>query len=323
MATSSVLRGLLAGVVALTVLVGAAMAQETTGETTTDIPPDVDMALLAVVAALRHAPDTAPPQVDFAPGVAAALAEDGFSYQGFQLADVQDLAVEGIDTPSGQVRRLTGGMLFVDGVQRRAVAAFAVDYRPAAGDGILVVDGATDVVAPAEPRIALYLLPVSAVPEDATSVAPDQLRLMDWLSPAALCFGSEDPGLSETAKAMTDEFALIPGQTSEDGRLTVSTARCLGSCGLAPVAVFMDRLPKEALAFFAVTGGPGEDRSRPPTQVVDYGGWRMLMAHDALDAGLGPNARLEVLVQPTLGGKPSGAARAVLDWRLADFLPRR
>lgn len=44
-------------------------------------------------------------------------------------------------------------------------------------------------------------------------------------------------GADDIVRAMTDAFALIPGQTSEDGRLTVSTARCLGSCGLAPVAV--------------------------------------------------------------------------------------
>ena len=44
-------------------------------------------------------------------------------------------------------------------------------------------------------------------------------------------------GADDIVRAMTDAFALIPGETSADGRLTVSTARCLGSCGLAPVTV--------------------------------------------------------------------------------------
>ena len=44
-------------------------------------------------------------------------------------------------------------------------------------------------------------------------------------------------GADDIVRALTDEFGVIAGTTSEDGRLTVSTARCLGSCGLAPVTV--------------------------------------------------------------------------------------
>lgn len=32
-------------------------------------------------------------------------------------------------------------------------------------------------------------------------------------------------------------FGVEPGQTTEDGKLSLATARCLGSCGLAPVLV--------------------------------------------------------------------------------------
>jgi bidirectional [NiFe] hydrogenase diaphorase subunit len=32
-------------------------------------------------------------------------------------------------------------------------------------------------------------------------------------------------------------FGLEPGQTTPDGKLSLATARCLGSCGLAPVLV--------------------------------------------------------------------------------------
>lgn len=44
-------------------------------------------------------------------------------------------------------------------------------------------------------------------------------------------------GADDIVRALTDEFHMLPGETSADGRLTMSTARCLGSCGLAPVTV--------------------------------------------------------------------------------------
>lgn len=39
-------------------------------------------------------------------------------------------------------------------------------------------------------------------------------------------------------EAITEKYGAEPGQTTEDGELSLLTARCLGSCGLAPVAVF-------------------------------------------------------------------------------------
>jgi bidirectional [NiFe] hydrogenase diaphorase subunit len=38
-------------------------------------------------------------------------------------------------------------------------------------------------------------------------------------------------------RAIDAELGLQAGQTTPDGRLSLLTARCLGSCGLAPVAV--------------------------------------------------------------------------------------
>lgn len=49
-------------------------------------------------------------------------------------------------------------------------------------------------------------------------------------------------GSDDIVHAVTAAFGLIPGETSGDGRLTVSTARCLGSCGLAPVVVVDGRV---------------------------------------------------------------------------------
>jgi bidirectional [NiFe] hydrogenase diaphorase subunit len=48
------------------------------------------------------------------------------------------------------------------------------------------------------------------------------------------CHIKDSPGL---LRALQDELAISPGQTTADGQLSLLTARCLGVCGLAPVAV--------------------------------------------------------------------------------------
>jgi bidirectional [NiFe] hydrogenase diaphorase subunit len=54
-----------------------------------------------------------------------------------------------------------------------------------------------------------------------------------------VCTGTACYIQSSTAllRAIDAEFGLQAGQTTPDGRLSLLTARCLGSCGLAPVAV--------------------------------------------------------------------------------------
>ena len=42
---------------------------------------------------------------------------------------------------------------------------------------------------------------------------------------------------AEIVTALQAEFGIEPGETTADGSLSVATARCLGSCGLAPVLV--------------------------------------------------------------------------------------
>ena len=42
---------------------------------------------------------------------------------------------------------------------------------------------------------------------------------------------------AEILAALTTEFQLEPGHTTSDGKLSLATARCLGSCGLAPAVV--------------------------------------------------------------------------------------
>ena len=58
-----------------------------------------------------------------------------------------------------------------------------------------------------------------------------------------------DEGGTNGAKAIDEHFHVQDGETSEDGELSVLTARCLGACGLAP-AVILDgeTIPKAAPA---------------------------------------------------------------------------
>jgi bidirectional [NiFe] hydrogenase diaphorase subunit len=47
-------------------------------------------------------------------------------------------------------------------------------------------------------------------------------------------------GAPQLLELMEREYQLKPGETTADGALSLLTARCVGSCGLAPVAV-LDR----------------------------------------------------------------------------------
>ena len=44
-------------------------------------------------------------------------------------------------------------------------------------------------------------------------------------------------GADQIVQTIADEFNIQSGETTENGRLSLTTARCIGSCGLAPVAV--------------------------------------------------------------------------------------
>lgn len=44
-------------------------------------------------------------------------------------------------------------------------------------------------------------------------------------------------GSNKIVTALAETFQVNPGETTEDGLFSLTTARCLGSCGLAPVVV--------------------------------------------------------------------------------------
>jgi bidirectional [NiFe] hydrogenase diaphorase subunit len=45
-------------------------------------------------------------------------------------------------------------------------------------------------------------------------------------------------GASGILTHIEDEVGIAPGETTPDGKISLLTARCLGSCGLAPAVVF-------------------------------------------------------------------------------------
>ena len=44
-------------------------------------------------------------------------------------------------------------------------------------------------------------------------------------------------GAERIARSLADEFEIKPGNTTSDGMFSLKLARCLGSCGLAPVVI--------------------------------------------------------------------------------------
>ena len=96
-------------------------------------------------------------------------------------------------------------------------------------------------------------------------------------------------GADDLVAAVQTRYGVAAGQTTPDGRLTLSTARCLGSCGLAPVAVLdgqvRGHLDADAVTAAIganlgdgppdapeVTGAGGEPEAGSPGDLVDIAG---------------------------------------------------
>jgi bidirectional [NiFe] hydrogenase diaphorase subunit len=60
-------------------------------------------------------------------------------------------------------------------------------------------------------------------------------------------------GSQAILQAVTNAYHIAPGETTEDGEISLLTARCLGSCSLAPAAIMDEDVvgnltPERALA---------------------------------------------------------------------------
>jgi bidirectional [NiFe] hydrogenase diaphorase subunit len=45
-------------------------------------------------------------------------------------------------------------------------------------------------------------------------------------------------GAQQLITTMANDYGIAPGETTADGKISLLTARCLGSCGLAPAVVY-------------------------------------------------------------------------------------
>ncbi len=86
-------------------------------------------------------------------------------------------------------------------------------------------------------------------------------------------------GAQQLQGALEERFGITSGSTTDDGRLTLSTARCVGSCGLAPVALvdgeLLGRLsPQDLVAALerVIRDGAEETDSRAGDTVQNGGG---------------------------------------------------
>ena len=57
---------------------------------------------------------------------------------------------------------------------------------------------------------------------------------------AVVCMGTACyiKGAQQILAALEEKYGVKPGETTTDGKMSVLTARCIGSCGLAPAMVF-------------------------------------------------------------------------------------
>jgi bidirectional [NiFe] hydrogenase diaphorase subunit len=75
-------------------------------------------------------------------------------------------------------------------------------------------------------------------------------------------------GSEEIVRALSQRFDVKVGSTTDDGLFSLSTARCLGSCGIAPVVVLDGRILGKVMAEAMVRTiddvlmGEGENQSR-------------------------------------------------------------
>lgn len=70
-------------------------------------------------------------------------------------------------------------------------------------------------------------------------------------------------GSSAILESIHEHAGIRPGETTEDGKVSLLIARCLGSCGLAPAAVF---------------DGQVSGKQNPPAVVEKIGRW---ISHDS------------------------------------------
>ena len=92
--------------------------------------------------------------------------------------------------------------------------------------------------------ILMYVARALALPPSMVLGVATFYHLFEFEAPGehscSICTGTACyvKGADDIVAAISERYGVAAGSTSEDGRLTLRTARCLGSCSLAPMIVY-------------------------------------------------------------------------------------
>lgn len=108
---------------------------------------------------------------------------------------------------------------------------------------IQVLHVAQEVFGYLSPEVLSYVARALHLPESRVYGVATFYHLFSFDPPGdhscTVCTGTacHVKGADAILTALSEEFGLAPGETRPDGSFTLSTTRCLGSCGLAPMLV--------------------------------------------------------------------------------------
>lgn len=250
-----------------------------------DAPPDIQIAIAAIVLRLRGVTDAAeygPVRLsdDAERGLAAsAIGFPGFAVTGFHLRYVVPL-------PDGEPgRRIIGDLVFEDDASRRVTMQVGADYR-IDGDEFEIVNASARTASPAIPDVRLLLVPAGKVPANLLKQQRDHAALLEFVSENA------SPSELIWLKGRADYYVFV---------------------------FAMDRLAEDDGLDVFVGRRDSAERGRwqGTRRVLNYAGWRVLVLRGVLDLASPAAPAFEVFflpgsADPRSGGPPIPVGRFAL-----------
>ncbi len=140
-------------------------------------------------------------------------------------------------TPTGTTRHPSGD-------DRFAVVDKQLNRAHHAQDQLIeILHVAQDVFGHLSEDVLIYVAHALRLPPSQVYGVATFYHLFDLTAPGdhtcTVCTGTACfvKGANEIVRSVSEQYDVAAGQTSDDRRLTLRTARCIGSCGLAPVVV--------------------------------------------------------------------------------------
>ena len=141
-------------------------------------------------------------------------------------------------------RTPTGASRHPSGDDRFAVIDKQLNRAHHAQDQLIeILHVAQDVFGHLSEDVLIYVAHALRLPPSQVYGVATFYHLFDLTAPGdhtcTVCTGTACfvKGANHIVRSVGEEYDVEAGQTSADRRLTLRTARCIGSCGLAPVVV--------------------------------------------------------------------------------------